>query len=122
MSLTRLVCSVVTGLSVAFAVHEVRRILAGRRAALVGRGQAIRRVVGSVAVAVLMVLVYLGLEVLDPFARPNIFVMVWGAVMGLVFLLLLLGLLDWREVQANQELERTRELLRANRGDLDLDA
>jgi hypothetical protein len=83
--------------------------MAGRRAFLVGRGQTVRRIFGSLTVAVLMVLVYGGLELIDPFSQVSVFLMVWAGASGLVVLLLVLGLLDWREVGANQELERTRK-------------
>ena len=115
MSGTTLVCSVVAGLGVAYAVEEARRLRSGRLFELVGRGQALRRIVGSLLVAVLMVLVFVGLEVVDARSRPRGWITVWGAASMLVVLLFALGILDWRELRANRDIKRARDLLRMGR-------
>jgi len=108
----RLLCAVVAGLAIGYAVDEFLRLRAGRRRRLVGRGQAVRRIVGALMVGALMVLVDVGLEVLEPMSQPNAFVAVWSAASLLVLVLFCLALLDWRELRANQELETARQILR----------
>jgi hypothetical protein len=112
---TGYLCAVIAGLSLAYAVEEARRLATRSLLPYVGRRQAARRVVGSVLVAVLMVLVDVGLEVIDPYQTPRRFVVLWGSTAMLTVLLLALAVLDLRELRANRDLAHTRDLLRRPR-------
>lgn len=110
MTLTSLVCAVVSGLAVAYAIEEGRRLRSRRLFRYVGRRQALRRIYGSLLVALLMVLVYAGLQVIDPFRTPRRFIINWS-VAGLISVLLFaLALLDLRELRRNRERERRSDL------------
>ena len=115
MTVTGGVCAVVAGLALAYCVDEARRLRSGRSLRYVGRAQGARRVAGSFLVAVLMVLVDLGLEEIDPHESVNTFVYVWLAAFLLTVLLLLLAFVDLRELELNRERERIRELERFRR-------
>ena len=113
MSATALACALVAGLAVGYAVEETRRLKSGRTMRFVGRAQALRRVVGALLVAVLMVLVEVGLEVIDP--RDNLagWAAVWLAALVVLVTVLVLGVLDFGEVRANEEIEKTKQFLRS---------
>ena len=114
MSGAGLAAAVTAGLALAYAVEEGRRLVSRRRFRFVGRGQAVRRVVGSVMVAALMVLVFLGLEI-DAFQFPDRFLLVWFMASLLVVVLLGLAWLDLRELRAHRDIARAREILRFHR-------
>ena len=59
-----------------------------------------------------MVLVHAGLELIDPHASTRLFIVVWSVSALLVLLLFALALLDLRELRANEDIARARELIR----------
>jgi hypothetical protein len=120
MSATGLVCSVTAGLAVAYGVEEWRRLRSGRLMHLVSPAQARLRILGSLLVAVLMVLVFFGLELIDPHQTGRRFAAVWIAASVLTFLLLVLAALDIRALRRNGARERQRALAASlrERGDV----
>jgi hypothetical protein len=105
---TGLVCALVAGLALGYAVEEGRRLGSGRRFRLVGRAQAVRRVFGSVGVAVLMLLVYAGLDLVDPHRAPRNYMVLWSVASLLTLLLVALAVLDLRDLRRNRAREEGR--------------
>ena len=110
MTGTTLVCGAVAGLALAYGVEEWRRLRSGRLMQLVSPGQARLRILGSALVAVLMLLVFLGLEIIDPQSSGRRFAAVWILAALLTFALLLLAALDLRALRRNGERARRKAL------------
>lgn len=79
---------------------------------LLSRSQLMRRAISSFLIAILLGLVYLGLEVVPPFRQPGWFAALWLIAGGNILFLVALALLDLRELHASRDIASALERLR----------